>query len=338
MKILIVGNHSGTNVGGSLLHAAGQAGFTAEIVENDLAYGGPKIWRSLCWHLLARSPSSPGRLAAALTAAVNKDVPPLLLTTGISPVRSEELRLVRSRGGVTANFLTDDPWNLPGGIRHFVRTIPDYDIIFSPRRSVFSDLQAAGAKHFVYLPFGYDARFFPGHDSDNAASDGEQTDVLFVGGADADRAPFLHALARAGIAVAAYGSYWNRFPVSGLEDRGQASPGIIAAATRIARLNLILARRSNRDGHVMRSFEAAACGGCLLVEDTQEHREIFGSTVTFFSSPEEMVRSAKDLLHDAGRRQTSAEASRNLIVRDGKHTYLDRLQTIVSEARRVKPR
>jgi spore maturation protein CgeB len=140
------------------------------------------------------------------------------------------------------------------------------------------------------------------------------------------------------IIVAAYGGYWNRFSVPGLDNRGHAGLDTIAAATRKARLNLILARRANRDGHVMRTFEAASCGGCLLVEDTEEHRQIFGNTVTYFSNPAEMVWAAGGLLKDPDRRKASAEASRKLIVHDGKHTYLDRLDTIVTEPRQVPPR
>ena len=43
-----------------------------------------------------------------------------------------------------------------------------------------------------------------------------------------------------------------------------------------AKVNLCLVRRAKRDGHVMRSFEIAAVGGCMLAQDTDEHREIFG--------------------------------------------------------------
>ena len=50
----------------------------------------------------------------------------------------------------------------------------------------------------------------------------------------------------------------------------------IRAASASAKVCLCLVRRANRDGHTMRSFEAAAIGGCILAEDTADHREIFG--------------------------------------------------------------
>ncbi|MEO2091444.1 MAG: glycosyltransferase, partial [Gemmataceae bacterium] len=86
---------------------------------------------------------------------------------------------------------------------------------------------------------------------------------------------------------------------------------------------------ANRDGHVMRSFEAAACGGCVLAEDTEEHRGIFADTVTYFRTPDEMVTQARTLLADPDRRRAPAEASHRRIVTDGANTYADRLRMIL---------
>jgi hypothetical protein len=68
------------------------------------------------------------------------------------------------------------------------------------------------------------------------------------------------------------GAYWDRYPAF----RAYAL-GIKRALTAAAKVNLCLVRRANRDGHVMRSFEIAAIGGCMLAQDTDEHRDIFGS-------------------------------------------------------------
>jgi spore maturation protein CgeB len=79
----------------------------------------------------------------------------------------------------------------------------------------------------------------------------------------------------------------------------------------------------------MRSYEAAACGGCLLVEDTAEHREIFADTVTYFGDTRTLVGQARRLLSDPDRRKTSALAAYHRIVTDGKNSYADRLRTII---------
>jgi hypothetical protein len=51
----------------------------------------------------------------------------------------------------------------------------------------------------------------------------------------------------------------------------------VAFVERLAWCDNCPVRRASRDGHIMRSFEIAAVGGCMLAQDIDEHREIFGS-------------------------------------------------------------
>ena len=77
----------------------------------------------------------------------------------------------------------------------------------------------------------------------------------------------------------------------------------------------------------MRSFEAAAMGGCLLVEETVEHREIFGAdgeAVVYFRSIQEMQTRATWLASQPAERHRLARTARSTITR-GVHTYADRL-------------
>ena len=76
--------------------------------------------------------------------------------------------------------------------------------------------------------------------------------------------------------VALVGGYWERYPAFRAQALGIKPPEIIRALTASAKVNFCLVRRANRDGHVMRSFEIAATGGCMVAEDTVKHREIFG--------------------------------------------------------------
>jgi spore maturation protein CgeB len=151
--------------------------------------------------------------------------------------------------------------------------------------------------------------------------------VLFVGGCDADRLPLIGALIDAGLSVALFGGYWNRHSKTRPYWRGMADQDTIRAASAAARVCLCLVRRANRDGHVMRSFEAAAIGGCILAEDTADHRELFGPqdhAVRYFRTMAEMVQQAKMLVADAEmRRRLSFELRKRL--RLGSHTYADRL-------------
>src|SRR5581483_9754387 len=155
----------------------------------------------------------------------------------------------------------------------------------------------------------------------------EPADVVFAGGADQDRVPILAALLQAGFRVELYGGYWERFPETRANARGEADPQTLRCAISRAKVALCLVRRANRDGHAMRTFEVAAVGACMLTEDTTEHREIFGEegvAVVYFQTIPEMVTKLQWLLTHDDERRRLAGAARHLIVR-GHNTYADRL-------------
>ena len=174
-----------------------------------------------------------------------------------------------------------------------LRALPFYDLVFSPRRSNLDDFQRLGCPKVHYLPFGYDESLFasPAYSGDTHAHD-----VLFVGGADPDRVAFMTEFMRHGPPVALAGGYWERYPAFRAYALGIKPPEVIRALTAAAKVNLCLVRRANRDGHVMRSFEIAAVGGCMLAEDTDEHREIFGpegEAVVYFRDAKEAAQRAR---------------------------------------------
>ncbi|MDQ6678345.1 MAG: glycosyltransferase [Acidobacteriota bacterium] len=157
------------------------------------------------------------------------------------------------------------------------------------------------------------------------------SDVFFAGGADADRIPYIAALRKAGLRVALYGSYWDRFRETRGMSGGQLDPKELCRRLAASKVALCLVRRANRDGHSMRSFEVPAAGGCMLAEDTAEHREVFGGdgeAVTYFSTPREMLDRANWLVSHGAEREHLAQNAHNL-VRNGRHTYADRLRTIL---------
>ena len=85
----------------------------------------------------------------------------------------------------------------------------------------------------------------------------------------------------------------------------------------------------------MRSFEIAALGGCMLAEDTLEHRQIFGpdgQAVVYFRTAEEAAERARGLLADKNERARLSMAARRCVVTGG-HTYSDRLNAMLAVAR-----
>jgi spore maturation protein CgeB len=233
-------------------------------------------------------------------------------------------------GIVRVNYSTDDPWNPNQQAQWFLRALPFYDKIFSTRQANIDDFQRQGIDDVSYLPFGYDPLIWHAADTPEIVEGAEQH-VLFVGGADRDRSPFITALARAGLGVTVFGGYWNRYAPSSVRNMGIGDAYAIRRATALSPVSLCLVRRANRDGHVMRSFEIPAAGGCMLAEDTHEHRTIFGddgARVLYFDSEARMIEGARALLEDETMRRRLAQSANEMIL-SNKHTYLDRLQTML---------
>jgi spore maturation protein CgeB len=142
----------------------------------------------------------------------------------------------------------------------------------------------------------------------------------------------LAACIEAGFRVQLHGGYWDRFPATRNHAGGLVEPNALREAVCRAKVSLCLVRRANRDGHVMRTFELPAIGACMLTEDTEEHRGLFGAdgeNVVYFRTPEEAVGRLRWLVgHESERSRMSASAHKLVI--EGKNTYRDRLETILA--------
>jgi len=330
-RILIVGNRGGTNVGECFERAANAVALDAHLMESRHAMDAPSWLRRLNLHLRGHRPTRLHSFSDAVYAHCVDWRPDVLLTTGIAPLRAETLLRIRSLRVTTLNYLTDDPWNPAHYAPWFIQALNKYHFVFSPRRANLDDLKAAGCDKADYLPFAYDPSI---HFWESPAAGDYKTDVLFIGGCDKNRIPYCRALLQAGLRLSLYGDYWDRHAETRSSFRGYAGIEVLRMATAAAKISLCLVRRANRDGHVMRTFETAAMGGCMLAEDTEEHRELFGAdgeTVVYFRSISEMVDRAQWLLNnEAARRRLTASAHARIT--RGHHTYSNRLATMLEMA------
>lgn len=337
LRTLLVANFHPQHMGSYLLPAVEAAG--VPLLTADLREGhSENRWlRAAFWRLLGRRPVWLGSFSKSLARRAIEWGAEVVLATGIVPLRARELADLRRRGVVLLNILSDDPFNPLHRAPWFLRALAEYDVVFNPRRANMDDLRAAGARRVDYLPFAFDdAKFRPEEPGEADRRSGRfDCDVLFVGGADADRIPWIRRLAAEGFRVHVYGGYWER--VDGLPPgtvKGEARPDVLRVATGAARVSLCLVRKANRDGHVMRSLEIPASGGCLLAEDTPEHRDLFGPdgvAATYFRDPDSMVAGVRRLLADEGLRARLRAAGR-AVAATGGHTYADRLRTMLTVA------
>ncbi len=257
----------------------------------------------------------------------------MLIATGAAPLLKSDVRKLHAHGIFCVNYSTDDPWNPALRADWYLKALPSYNVIFTPRRANVGDFVRLGCRDVRYLPFGYDDLLF-GPDASKPIVVGHAPDVLFVGGADRDRVDFATAFMRSGPPLTLVGAYWERHRKTRSHAIGHKTPQELRDLTSAAKVNLCLVRRANRDGHVMRSFEIAAMGGCMLAEDTEEHREIFGEDgecVVYFRSPDEAAARAEELLCEPATRARIAAALRSRIV-NGQHTYRRRLTSMLCAA------
>lgn len=335
MKLLIAGFLGGTHLGTAFLKAAQSLNTEANFIDTQLAYAAPKLLQKINWHLRGRYPTKLENFSQEVLQTCLKKKPEVLLATGIAPIDKKTLLQIGSMGIKRINFLTDDPWNPVHYAPWFFPSLPFYDIVFSPRRSNIDDLLKAGCLNVQYLPFGFDSELFYPELSITALEKNQYTcDVLFAGGGDKDRANSIAALIHTGINVHLYGGYWERFLETKAFTHGMADIPTLRRAIKCAKVVLCLVRRANRDGNCMRTFEVPAVGACMLTEDTQEHREIFGDegkAVVYFKTIPEMVEKTRWLLAHDTERQRLAQNAHQLITQ-GKHTYKDRLESMLSVA------
>lgn len=288
--------------------------------------------------LRGRRPFSHGALNRDFIERVREFAPDVILIGKGRYLAPETLRAVkRDTGAILINWATDDPFNPANSSADLLDSIPLYDLYVSTKRAIIGDIVERGCRNVIYLRFGYKPELhFPEKPADGDEVQRFGCDVAFIGGADHDRAPFFETLIQMipGLRLNLYGAYWNRIPALRRYWRGEAVGRDYRMALGGASIAVNLVRRSNRDDHVMRTFEIPACGAFMVTERTRTHEELFadGIEAAFFRTPLELVEQVRHYLPLAGERSKIAARGHRKIV-DGNNTYRDRLLEIVAAAR-----
>jgi spore maturation protein CgeB len=330
-RLLLVCNTHPEHMGGFLYQAALSLGLETIVHDVRLAQKGPR-WAAVAAWRFDRRPLRLHGYGKSLLQRCVEFQPRLVLCVGNAPVTREVLLGMQKMGIQVFDYLTDDPWNPGQYSSWFLTALRHYDHIFSPRRANLDDLKQHGCPAVSYLPFAYSEEAhlvsFPGVEN----NDPSRPDIVFVGGADSDRVPFMTALIQANFNLQLYGGYWERYTQTRPHACGHVQPRDAQRVTANAKIALCLVRRANRDGHVMRSLEIPAMGGCMLVESTAEHRDLFGEegkAVLYFQDIPELIQKARWLQDHPEERQRLREAVHRLITTGG-HTYRDRLRSMLT--------
>jgi spore maturation protein CgeB len=339
MDLMIVGNAGGTNVGASLERAAAKLGLDVHLCDARTASTGIRLATTLSWRLLGHRPLNLNVFSRAVTAECRRLKPRVLIATGLAPLTAESLAEIGEMGISRLNYSTDDPWNPGFQSKWFLDALRQYDHVFTVRRSNCEDLRRHGCRSVSYLPFGYDESLWlaPAQCGPLPSCN---ADIFFAGAAEKYRIECFRRLAAAGIRIALAGDYWRRIPDLRHFSVGHLSAPELKSWTTAVPISICLVRRANRDGHVMRSFEIPAIGACMVVEDTAEHREIFGDdgqSVRYFGSPAEAAAVVDQLLRSGDTRRALRDAAHARILNSG-NSYTDRLRSMLHRAEILEPR
>lgn len=326
--LVIIGNPNPTHVGAHFVNAAKTLGVSVRLCDSGVAFDAFWPVVKLNWWLRGHRPPRLRQFSRQVLETCESTKPTWILLTGLAPVDRTVLEKIGSMGIARLIYLTDDPWNPAHTASWFLQTLPLFERVYSPRKSNLEDLKRLGCESVSYLPFAFNPKI---HFPENSDGTDENIrfghEIVFIGGADADRTPYISALIREGFKVGLYGGYWERFAGTKAHALGQVDSHTMRRIVAESHVALCLVRRANRDGHAMRSFELPAMGACMLVEDTEEHREIFGKDtdkVVYFSTVSEMIGKLRWLLDHKKQRKRLSDAVHALIV-EGGNTYSDRL-------------
>jgi len=343
MRVLVVGNGASHHIGAFFCNALRELGHEHLLVDEQQYWRLDRsVTRRIAYHVLRGRPLGFHKFNRDLQDAVAAFRPDVVLVTKGAYILPKTLKSIRqASNAVLINYATDDPFNRASNTSYLVEAIHCYDFYMCTKRAIQEDIRRAGCPRVIYVPFGYEPSLhFPETPRTADEAQAYASDVVFIGGADADRAPFFETLLNGipGLRLRLYGGYWHRYQHLRPYHRGTALGRDFRLALSCTKVAPCLVRRSNRDGHVMRSFEVPACGAFMLAERTEEHVELFqeGKEAAYFSSPGELVEQTRYYLANRDERETIARNGLRM-VRTGQHTYKSRIQRILDLVKAETP-
>ena len=251
------------------------------------------------------------------------------------------LRKIKTLTDAILVHYTPDPQIIWHRSRHFVKSIPLYNILFTTKPFELEQYKALGAKkaHLTYQ--AYDKyRFRPAIPShEDLINYG--CDVVFIGHYEKYRADSIKAIVDSGVKVKVWGQYWPRYAKLHPWARNvvmassvicdQYSLALISASICLGLLSRFIPETTTT-----RTFEIPACGAFMLADRTKEHLDLFeeGNEAEFFSSKEELLQKVHYYLDHPQERKEIAKAGRQRCINSG-YSFHERLKNILEIIRDI---
>jgi len=250
----------------------------------------------------------------------------------IYPETVEGLREAR---GATVVHYTPDPAITFHRTRHFIQSIPKYDMVITTKRYEMEKYREHGANRVVFIGKAFDPSIHKPYVLTAAELKTYGSDVCFIGHCEKHYLKLARAAACATDGLAIWAGQWKRktFMRPWLKkayrgdnvwetDYGKALSG--------AKIGLGFLSKLAPETSTDRSIEIPACGTLLLAERTDEHRELFEERkeAEFFDNEEELRDKIRYYLSHPNERERIAAAGRERCVKSD-YTHQGRLKTIL---------
>lgn len=229
--------------------------------------------------------------------------------------------------------------------KHFLKAVPEYDLMLAYRHHNLDDFLGIGAKRVELLRSWY----FPerNHPVTLSAEEMEkyECDVVFVGHYETDfRKSYLEELVRQGYRLKLFGPGYDWDPVLKKSPELQHLIPVNLVwgeeynkALCGAKVALCFLSKHNRDTYTRRCFEIPATRTLMLSERTDDLMSLYkeGTEADFFSSLDEMTNKVKLYVEDEKRRQAVADMGYRRVMSDG-HDVVSRMKQVLEWVASVK--
>ncbi len=279
------------------------------------------------------------RLNRDILHIAEREKPDILWADKLLYMRPQTLDRLRALGIATVSYMIDNPFGprQDPGWRLYMKDIPHYDLHVVQRDRNILDYTSRGARDVIKIQTAYEPTIhFPPPEGWSDAD--RDRGVSFIGTPYDNRAQFLTRLWKEfNLPVTVSGGLvWK--PALGSEataaiyrGNGELYRDEYREGIWRSKINLSFITHSNCDEFVHKSFEIAGCGGFLLAERSDGHKQRFreDEEAVFFSTIEECVEKIRRYLPDEAARTRIAAAGHARAVRDGYHN--DRQVALIVE-------
>lgn len=291
-------------------------------------------------------------LAGPILSNLNRDMvrtvveykPDVIFVYRGTHITSNTLREIkRIQPSITlVGYNNDDPFSplYPRWMwRHFIKSIPEYDLVFAYRKHNLDDFRKAGAKHVeLLMPW-----FVPEVNRPIVLSDDDQEkygcDVVFIGHYEDDgRLAYLEEIEKMGVMLRIYGHEygWHKALLKSTLLRKHYPLRTVWGdeynkALCASKVALCFLSKLNRDTYTRRCFEIPASGTLLLSEFSEDLASLFkeGEEADFFRSQKDLVEKLNMYLSDEKLRKRVAENGRRKVMAS-EHDVKSRMTYMIS--------